>query len=134
MKDNMFEKPKAGKLAVGKEKPETESHLAQLWRSYRFSGQPPKEGSPVAVRLQETCEAYLKFMVKHAKDGETSSENKVYKAHASDAYHRELHNQIALMTTGKQRSDMDTRQAEMVANFACELVFHCTFDQMPDMP
>ncbi len=95
------------------EKPKEYDHaLLNLWKKYKFSGKPPFKDSPAEQRLRETCEKYYKLMVNDQLTRVKGSQDKK----------RELHNQIALMTIGKQRSEVNTEIAEMLANFASELI------------
>ena len=94
------------------EKPKEYDHaLLNLWKKYRFPGLPPFKDSPVEQRLKETCERYLNYVIN----------DKLVRTPGSDSRRRELHNQITLMTIGKQRSDVDIDTAEKIANFASEL-------------
>jgi ribosomal protein S8E len=86
--------------------------LLNLWSKYKFLGKPPFKDSPAEQRLKETCEKYYKLMVN----------DHIARIKGSQDKKRELHNQIALMTIGKQRSEVNTEIAEMLANFASELI------------
>ncbi len=92
-----------------------ESNLDRLWRSYKFSGVAPKEGTPAANHLFDVCSEYVNMVLK----------NKGY----SDIRRRELHNQIAIMVVGEVRSSMATKTAEHIADFASELVQGFRFDE-----
>jgi hypothetical protein len=130
MKETIYNKTKPEKTSAAPEKQEKESRLAELWRRYRFFGQPPKEGSPVAQRLHDTCESYIKSIMKSKSGGEKVSENALAMIESSDAYRRELHNQIALMALGHQRSDLDDKRSAELRDFACQLAYGCAFDQL----
>jgi hypothetical protein len=123
----MSEREKFG-LPTG-EKKEKESQLSMLWKRYRFFGTPPKDGSPVAQRLYDTCETYIKCVMKRSGEKQ-ASENALAMIESSDSYRRELHNQIALMTLGHQRTQLDDRRAAELRDFACLLVYGCDFEQM----
>lgn len=119
--------------------------LLSLWKKYKFIGEPPVKGSPVEERLYETCRKYLKHAlgevsvapVKKYYEPETVGDSENYFAKkqdlvktSSDPSRRELHNQIALMVVGKQRSGMDSVSAEAIADFACELINGCKLSEI----
>lgn len=83
--------------------------LVSLWREFGFIGKPPKDGSPVLERLKEACESYVKFV---------ESES-VHRVPGSEAKRRNLHNEIALMVIGKERSRVDLKTAEKITEFVC---------------
>jgi len=127
-------------LEESDETPERDPLLVSLWKKYHFMGEPPVKGSPVEERLYNTCERYMRivlnqdFVVPLKKDpsGYEGGENyfvKKTEPTSSDASRRELHNQIALMVAGTQRSGMAYARAEEIANFACELVNGYTLDK-----
>lgn len=92
-----------------------ESYLAKLWRSYRFMGESPPDGSPAAERLYNTCRQYVELTM--GKKGYL------------DSVKKELHDQIAVMTIGQSRHSLAPAQAEAVANFASEYVQGFKFDE-----
>ena len=93
------------------EKKEVDGFLGELWDGYDFPGKPPFKDSVAEKRLQDTCRQYTRFL-----DETTHVTNpKLY-----DTERRKLHNQIALMLVGKQRSGMDPELAEHIAGFAFE--------------
>jgi hypothetical protein len=128
-----------------KELTERDPFLQKLWKKYRLAGEPPFQASPVENRLYETCKKYSAYDLGDAKEaviakklGSENSED-YFSAHrnirqpSSDASRRELHNQIALMTLGVQRSGLDTARAEELAQFACELVYGCSLSEAAEL-
>jgi len=94
------------------EKPrEYDQFLSNLWKRYKFLGKPPLKDTAVEQRLKETCLSYYKLM----------TSDHLIRVKGSESKKRELHNQIALMVIGKQRSDIDTETAGKIAEFAYEL-------------
>lgn len=89
-------------------------YLEELWGEYDFPGRPPYEGSDAEKRLRQVCSQYCTFLTEQT--GQNQKALKLY-----DSERRKLHNQIAVMVVGKQRSGMDREQAEHIANFAFEL-------------
>ena len=96
--------------------------LEQLWGEYSFSGNPPVVGSVTEKRLKEACNKYANFM-DHGKKMLSGEEAAIYgikKISSSDVDRRELHNQIAIMVVGRQRSGMDEDLAKSIREFAYE--------------
>jgi hypothetical protein len=113
------------KQAVEKE---PDPYLDDLWEKYDFPGKPPYKETLAEKRLKDACQAYAAIVNQIAKSSMHSDHenyfsqiNIVKKISASDSKRRELHNQIALMVSGKQRSGMALNDAEHIANFAIEL-------------
>lgn len=110
--------------------------IQKLWKKYHWMGEPPRAGSPVEERLRETCRRYMKHVLGESTSPELSvikkgGDSEDYFAQfrkkekdSSGASRRELHNQIALMVVGRQRSGMDTDLALKIAEFASEVAFN----------
>lgn len=103
-----------------------EPFLEELWAEYGFKGEPPFAGSVAEARLKEVCNRYADFVDFHKNElpaqqalvyGSSSSNKKFI---ASESGRRELHNQIAIMVVGKQRSGMEGHMAKHIAGFAYE--------------
>ncbi len=116
------------------EKIERDPELVFLWKKYRLFGEPPVKGSPVEERLRDTCRRYMEYATnpeQFKKIINTDSENyfsqgrPLMKTGESNAARRELHNQIALMVVGNQRSGMHVERAEELADFASEYIYGC---------
>lgn len=109
--------------------------LVRLWKKYHFLGEPPIKNSPVEKRLFDACHAYMQHVISpelykdpmRVTNGSLVAENsedyfapmryaKREQKSPSETDRRELHNQIALMVTGKQRSGM---------TIASEYVYDC---------
>ncbi|MEI6528334.1 MAG: hypothetical protein WCO10_01520 [bacterium] len=101
----------AEKVLTKNESTERSERLKILWKKFGFKGNPPKEGSPVEERLFKTCEKYINIVINP----------ELSRLPGSDPARRELHNQIALMVVGKQRTAMASDQAEYIADFACRV-------------
>lgn len=142
---NSFESPMIDKTNESDKVVERDPVLLSLWKKYGFMGEPPIKGSPVEERLYETCRKYLKHAlgeistppIKKSYEKEIMGDSENYFAKktdliksSSDPSRRELHNQIALMVVGRQRSGMDSVSAEAIADFACELVNGCKLSEM----
>jgi len=98
-----------GRRAEARIHPEKEnSELTNLWRQFNFMGEPPEPGSVAENRLREKCLSYTSFVLNEGKSGATGS----------DSYRRQLHNEIAIMVSGTQRSEMDFADADPIAEFA----------------
>lgn len=99
--------------------------LEDLWGKYDFKGNPPKIGSKAEERLRKTCEEYARFL----GDSYSYASSSVDKKKESDTRKRQLHNEIAIMVMGKQRSGMVSSLAEHIANFAYEYVNGFTIEE-----
>lgn len=109
-------------LAHGRVEKTYEPFLLQLWEEYDFMGRPPFSGSEAEKRLKELCDKYAGF-IDHNKNQLPGDEAMIYgskKLSSSDSARRALHNQIALMVVGEQRSGMESRLARNIAEFAYE--------------
>jgi|SRR5581483_3154092 len=100
---------------------EFDPYLKDLWEEYHFTGNPPKAGSLAEKRLQEKCFEYAEYVTGLMSKYQTGSAQ----LRGSDAYNysekkRQIHNEIAIMVVGQQRSGMDTDLAENIANFAID--------------
>jgi hypothetical protein len=96
--------------------------LEELWMEYGFKGHPPFVGSIAENRLKEACNKYANFIDRRSK-GLPGDEKLIYgigKIGSSEADRRAIHNQIALMVTGAQRSGMEIGLAKKIAEFAYE--------------
>jgi hypothetical protein len=96
--------------------------LEELWVDYDFHGRPPFVGSVAEKRLKETCDKYANY-VDHDKHELPGEERNIYGDKKTTSYEigrRELHNQVAVMVVGKQRSGMDENLARNIAEFAYE--------------
>lgn len=105
--------------------------LEELWVEYNFRGKSPFAGSVAEIRLKEACDKYANFM-DHGKKMLPGEEVAIYgtkKISSSDAERRELHNQIAIMVLGRQRSGMDVETAKHIAEFAYEYSRGCKIGQ-----
>lgn len=120
---------------------EPNPELRRLWAKYRFpAGGAPFAGSPAEVRLVETCSRYAQYVLyperfEHKQreqnpftgkseivgDGENYFGADRRKSSSSDSTRRQLHNEIALMVVGQQRSGMGFEQADEIARFAVEV-------------
>lgn len=85
------------------------SDIVKYWKNLDFPATPPKPGTPVEQRMLDIAREYYDIALMCAKNGNPPG---------SSAKRRELHNQLALMIYGQQRSDLDTRTAEKIADFA----------------
>lgn len=111
-------------------------NIQKLWKKYHWMGEPPQANSPVENRLRETCFRYMKHvlgestspeldLIKKGGDSEDYfAQFRKKQKDSSEASRRELHNQIALMVAGKQRSGMDIDSALRIAEFASEVAFN----------
>jgi len=90
--------------------------ISFLWAQYGFPGNPPRIGTGAYDRLKDYCRSYTNFLVDEIMSkGNTPS--------ISEPRKRELHNNIALMTTGRERSSMSNEEGVKIVNFASELIF-----------
>ena len=121
---------------------ERDPYLVQLWKQYGFIGEAPIKDSPVEKRLYNTCrsfithilkpEAYVRAEPEDPEDfymGVNNRGRNHSSSSASDTEQRVLHNQIALMTTGRQRSGMDDASATRITEFACQLIYKCSLSE-----
>jgi len=79
-----------------------------LYKKYGFNTQPPKPGSIAEDRLINACKHYIPYVIM----GDASSEEK----------RRGYHNEIALMIMGKERTHLNNYGADLLANFAFDLI------------
>ena len=96
--------------------------LEELWSEYGFRGKAPFAGSVAEKRLKDVCNSYANF-IDHNKNQLPGEEKLIYganKIESSEADRRTLHNQIALMVMGEQRSSMGIVMAKKIAEFAYE--------------
>ena len=73
-------------------------------------------------RLKEVCDIYAGLIDRDENklSGLEVTASDTKKILSSDSHRRELHNKIAIMVVGKQRSGMDDILARKIANFAYE--------------
>jgi hypothetical protein len=97
--------------------------LEELWFEYGFHGKPPFAGSIAENKLKEACDKYADC-VDHDKKMLPGEEVAIYdgskKISTSETYRRELHDQIAVMIAGRQRTGMEEHLAMHITNFAYE--------------
>lgn len=107
---------------LNKHEKKYESFLHELWQEYDFPGKPPFEDSVAEKRLKEACDKYANFVDHHKKDlpGDEALIYGSKKISSSDSSRRELHNQIAVMVVGRQRSGMEEDLAKQITDFAYE--------------
>lgn len=114
-----------GNLKGSNPEKEIDPFLEELWEEYSFLGNPPFVGSIAEKRLKEACDSYANFLESHKfssspKDDSEGSDYKIKKLEVGESERRKLHNLIALMVIGKQRSGMETKLAKKIASFAFE--------------
>ena len=112
----MFESPQPAIPQENNKEKESlfDPRLEGLWDDYDFPGHPPKKASQAEKRLYDKCVEYANTL---DHSGHYSA---LSLAKSSDSRRRQLHNEIAVMVVGKQRSGMQPVQAEHIANFAYE--------------
>ncbi|MBI2474216.1 MAG: hypothetical protein HYV68_00790 [Candidatus Taylorbacteria bacterium] len=93
--------------------------LAKLWRENNFFGESPVKNSPVEKRLRNLCEQYAATVSRTFGFTPERERNR-----------RDLHNQLSLMLTGKQRDTLDCVEAEKIGNFAFILYKGHSMDDM----
>lgn len=98
--------------------------LERLWNIYGFPGNAPKAGTPVEKRLQEKCREYAEKVVKDTIDPARS------RTQGSESLRRDLHDEVSVMIFGKRRAGLDSRTAEQIGDFACELALGGTLDEI----
>lgn len=94
--------------------------IKNLWQKYNFPDRPPPEGSESERRMLDNAEQYVKCVL-GVEDLATSGPAQ----HASEVNQRELHNQLAIMIFGVNRSSMppgDPR-AYNISDFAAGIAF-----------
>lgn len=87
------------------------SSLEQYWKRFGFRGNAPKPGSPLEDRLRHKCQEYIDMVLDPMLSGALGQDRR-----------RELHNEIAIMATGKSREQMDYQVGEKVSEFASLVV------------
>lgn len=101
--------------------------LNDLWKSYEFPGRSPRFNSSIYIRLLDKCKKYALYM-----DGQRSTlspdENGNVRISNFEQERRLLHNEICIMTIGRQRSGLDSKIAESVAEFAYEFARGVKFE------
>lgn len=97
-----------------------DEYLLDLWKEYGFDGKPPFSGSKAEERLKEKCRQYSQFVINSKGDLKNYS----------DVTRRQLHNEIAVMTVGEQRSGMSESEAREIANFAMAYTHGITVDEL----
>ncbi len=107
---------------------EPDPFLEELWERYEFPGTPPFKDSVSEGRLKQACRDYAgvvnnlqsSHLLKRDSENYIPPQRAVEKISSYDSKRREIHNQIALMVMGRQRSGMDSTLAEHIADFALE--------------
>ena len=102
--------------------------LERLWEKYEFPYTPPFKDSVAESRLKQACQDYANIVnvlsSVYLQQGDSENyvppSKTIQKVSASDSKRREIHNQIALMVMGKQRSGMSNTLATHIADFALE--------------
>ncbi|KKR32325.1 MAG: hypothetical protein UT65_C0003G0011 [Parcubacteria group bacterium GW2011_GWF2_39_8b] len=92
-------------------------YLEKLWGDYGFEGNPPKADSLAESRLKDTCERYTKYAM--GLDVRFTTQKEAIRHHQRQ---RQLHNEIAVMVVGQQRSGMEEELAQKISSFATEYV------------
>ena len=127
---------------------EQSERLNRLWKKYGFAGEPPIKGGEGEKRLLEACTAYMQHILnpgalyanqrtatENSEDYFASIRAKQYgKKPMSEASRRELHNQIAIMVMGRQRSGMSDALATKIAEFASEYSYGCSLAEAESLP
>jgi hypothetical protein len=90
------------------EEKEKQSDIVRYWKKFNFPGTPPNPGTPAEKRLFNVAQNYFDIALMCERNGNPKG---------SSAERRELHNQLALMIFGIQRTDMDIKTAEKIADF-----------------
>jgi len=112
---------------------EVDPILNKLWRKYKFTTKPPIKGGVAEQRLLSACRSYTSLVdnlpqminARSQQDSENyfAKNRSVDFVRESESDRRELHNQIAIMIVGKQRSGMEESLALHLADFAREYVY-----------
>jgi hypothetical protein len=95
--------------------PVYDPRLENLWEKYELVGNPPQKDSVAETRLKERCEEYASYSI-----GANSKFSGSKAAYNYDVNKRRIHNEIAIMVMGAQRSGMKSSLAQHIANFAIE--------------
>jgi hypothetical protein len=106
--------------------PEESQKIANRWNRFRFQGKPPKPGSIAESRLVKACHDYASYLLEIGRGCGGS----LALAKGSDAKRRELHNNLAIMITGQQRSGMDETLAKEIATFAAYTTYDATIEDV----
>lgn len=112
-----FEGPISVPSEEKEEMEEFDPRLEELWEKYKLSGQPPRMGSKAETRLKEKCSEYAGFSI-----GDKTVFSTADSAYKYDIRKRQLHNEIAIMVVGQQRSGMKASLAQNIANFVIEYI------------
>lgn len=110
-------------VETGHHPEEGNSELANLWRRFHLDGKPPKAGTVAEQRLMDKCQFYSNLLLDPNKTSATGS----------DSYRRQLHNEIAIMVTGKERSGMAFDDANNIAEFAVKLSTGMSIEEAAEM-
>lgn len=92
--------------------PEVETKITELWKKYGFLGKPPRPGTPVEERVLAKCQEYADYLLKSGLGTELT-----------DPFRKRLHNELAIMTVGKDRKELDDVISQKIADFACQVTF-----------
>ena len=112
------------------EMPEYDKHLETLWGYYNFEGNPPKANTSAEKRLRDACERYSNYILFPSNLLHNRNDLSKEITKKSDSQRRLLHNEIAVMTVGAERSGMDIKSARHIANFAMEYIKGFTVDDL----
>lgn len=115
--------------SVQEAEPEYDEHLEMLWGTYGFEGNPPKAGTRAEERLNDACKRYCNFILSPNNPINKSELGKEI-TKKSETQRRLLHNEIAIMTVGVERSGMDTESARRIANFAMDYIKGFSVDDL----
>ncbi len=91
------------------------------WKRFRFPGEPPRQGTPVEQRMIDTAAEYVEY----AYSKQLRAKNVASKSlqDESESYQRVLHNQLAMMIYGENRSDMEYDKATGIKEFATSIAY-----------
>lgn len=101
------------------ESSESGSRLARLWRQFHLRGEAPRDNTQAAERLLAVCKEYVKYY----------ADPYLLKMSSAEEERRRLHNEIALMTLGVARDDLDIEARERIGDFASYLAIGCSRDE-----
>jgi len=104
-----------------------DQNIVNLWEKYSFPETPPPLDSVEGQRLLDYCRSYIEYALTNKLPSPPMYDSENMRASIivdnwADRRRRELHNNIALIVAGKDRSSMGDWEAGEIANFASELV------------
>ncbi len=97
--------------------------INKLWLKYKCKGNPPKFGTPVYKRLEDTCKNYIDLVINPVAN----------RMSGSDSLRRKHHNDIAVMVDGGLREGMRPQRAEEISDFASMLVYGVEMNDLDDL-